>query len=271
MDRTSSIAFFTTFVHALMTLWALYFLPIYFQAVQLVTPSRSGVQILPTLFGMFPAAAISGQYLARTGKYKLLHIVGMILMTAGMGSFAALTRDSSTAMWVCLQLIQSLGNGIIATSLLPAVQAGLTDEDNAVSTATWAYIRSYGAIWGVTIPATVFNNIFNNHMGQISDPQVRELLGNGNAYAYAARDFITQFSPATQLQVTGTYTDALRTTWIVATAICAFGAFFTLFEVDIPLRASLRTEFGIKEKSPSEPVDQEANKGRVAGPGSKAP
>lgn len=271
MDRTSSIAFFITFVHALMTLWALYFLPVYFQAVQLVTPSRSGVQILPTLFGMFPAAAISGQYLSRTGKYKLLHIAGMIFMAAGMGSFAALTRDSSTAMWVCLQLIQSIGNGIIATSLLPAVQAGLTDDDNAVSTATWAYVRSYGAIWGVTIPATVFNNIFSNHLYQISDPQVRALLGGGDAYAYAAREFIMQFSPATQVEVTGAYTDALKITWIVATAICAVGVISSLFEVDIPLRASLQTQFGIKEKEPSEPVDQEANRGHASGPNGKAP
>lgn len=270
MNRTSSIAFFITFVHALMTLWALYFLPVYFQAVQLVTPSRSGVQILPTLFGMFPAAAISGQYLSRTGKYKLLHIVGMVFMAAGMGSFAALTRDSSTAMWVCLQLIQSIGNGVIATSLLPAVQAGLTDEDNAVSTATWAYVRSYGAIWGVTIPATVFNNIFSNHLGQISDPRVRALLSGGNAYAYAARDFIMQFAPETRVEVTGAYTDALKITWVVATAICAFGVLSTLFEVDIPLRASLRTEFGIKEKTPSEPVDQEANRGSAAGLTGKA-
>lgn len=242
-----------------MTLWTLYFLPIYFQAVQLVSPSRSGVQLLPTIFGMFPAAAIAGQYLAHFGKYKALHISGMVLMTAGMGSFVALTRHSSTAMWVCLQLILSLGNGIIATSLLPAVQAGLTDEDNATSTSTWAYIRSYGAIWGVTIPATVFNNIFTKHLWQITDPAARALLSNGNAYSYAARDFVRQFAPDVQDEIVSAYTDALQITWVVGTAICGVATISALFEIDIPLRASLRTEFGIKEKEPSAPVDQEAN------------
>src|SRR5437868_4949591 len=102
---------------------------------------------------MLPAAIIAGKYLTRTGKYKLLHLVGTVLMAAGLAGFTALDPSSSTARWVCLQLIASLGNGILATSLLPAVQAALTDEDNAVSTSIWAYIRSYGAIWGVTIPA----------------------------------------------------------------------------------------------------------------------
>ncbi|KAG7293534.1 hypothetical protein NEMBOFW57_003586 [Staphylotrichum longicolle] len=241
-----------------MTLWALYFLPVYFQAVQLATPSRSGVQILPTVFGMMPAAVIASQYLSLTGKYKLLHIVGMFLMAAGMGSFAAFDANSSTATWVCLQLLASLGNGMVATSILPGVQAGLTDEDNAVSTATWAFIRSYGAVWGVTIPATVFNNMFDKNSLKIAEPRVRALLADGNAYAYAAREFILGIPEATRGQVIEVYTDALRISWAVAAAIAGFAAFFTFFEVDVPLRETLRTDFGIKEpKRSTSPAEQQ--------------
>jgi hypothetical protein len=252
------VAFFLTFIHALMTLWTLYFLPVYFQAVQLATPSWSGVQVLPTVFGMLPAAIISGQYLTRTGKYKLLHLVGMVLMAAGLASFTALDSSSSTARWVCLQLIPSLGNGILATSLLPAVQAGLTDEDNAVSTSTWAYIRSYGAIWGVTIPATVFNNIFNKNLWKVADPSARAILAGGNAYANGARDFVLSFPPGVQEQVREVYTDALRISWVVAAAITGFSALFVFLEKDIPLRASLRTQFGIKESEKQENEGQSA-------------
>lgn len=256
-NRTTVVAFFVTFIHALMTLWTLYFLPVYFQAVKLSTPSWSGVQILPTVFGMLPAAIISGQYLTRTGKYKTLHIVGMLLMAAGLASFTALDTHSSTARWVCLQLIPSLGNGILATSLLPAVQAGLTDDDNASSTSTWAYIRSYGAIWGVTIPAAVFNNIFEKNLYKVSDPAAAALLGGGNAYANAARHFVLSFPDSVQGEIIEVYTDALRISWAVAAAITGFAALFTLLEKDIPLRASLQTQFGVKEQKKT-PADKEA-------------
>ncbi|KAK6080872.1 multidrug resistance protein fnx1 [Seiridium cupressi] len=212
-NRTTNIAFLITFVHALMTLWTLYFLPVYFQAVQLATPSRSGVQLLPTLLGLLPAAILAGQYLSRAGRYKLLHDVGVVSMAAGMASFAALDARSNSG----------------------------------ASTSTWAYIRSYGAIWGVTIPATVFNNIFSKHLWQISDPAARDLLGAGNAYGYAARDFVLSFSPDVQSEIIGVYTDALRMTWAVGAAVFGLAAIFTFFEKDIPLRASLRSEFGIKE------------------------
>lgn len=248
-NRTTSVALFLTFAHALMTLWTLYFLPVYFQAVQTVTPSRSGVELLPTVFGMIPGAAIASQYLTRAGKYKLLHIVGMLLMAGGLGSFAALGADSNTAMWVCLQLINSIGNGMLATSLLPAVQAGLTDEDNALSTSTWAYVRSYGAIWGVTIPAAIFNNIFSKSLWKISNLEARAALSGGNAYADAAREFILSFPPSIQPEIVQVYTDALRVLWLIAAAICGFVLLFAFLEQDIPLRESLRAEFGIKEKS----------------------
>lgn len=255
-NRTSSIAYFATFIHAILTLWTLYFLPVYFQAVQLATPSRSGVQILPTVMGLLPSAAISGKYLSQFGKYKLLHISGMLLMAAGLGSFAALDAKSSTAMWACLQLIASFGNGALATSLLPAIQAGLIDEDNAASTATAAYVRSYGAIWGVAVPAAVFNNIFSKNVWKITDPAVRAALGGGNAYANAAKAFVLSFPKASQPEIVEVYTDALRISWAVGAAIAGFGLLFTFFEADIPLRESLRAEFGVKESEKI--VDREA-------------
>ncbi|KAK3937033.1 major facilitator superfamily domain-containing protein [Diplogelasinospora grovesii] len=200
-NRTTSVALLLTFIHALMTLWTLYFLSVYFQAVQLVTPSR------------------------RFGKCKALHVAGMVLIAAGIGSLAALNASSSTAMWVCLQLIASLGKGII----VPA---------------------------GVTILANIFNNNFSKNLWKISDPTVRATLSNGNAYAFTAYDFILLFPENVQSEIIELYTDGLRISWAAAAVVCGVAVLFTFLEKDIPLRASLRTEFGIKE--PKKASDQEA-------------
>lgn len=39
-NRTSAVAFFATSIHALIVVWVIYFLPIYFQSVLLSTPAR---------------------------------------------------------------------------------------------------------------------------------------------------------------------------------------------------------------------------------------
>lgn len=95
-NRTSAISFYATFIQALMFVWVVYFLPVYFQAVLGSSPNRSGVQLLPTVTGIVPFAAVGAAYIEKIGKYKPVHIAGMALMAIGTGTFALLDENSST-------------------------------------------------------------------------------------------------------------------------------------------------------------------------------
>ncbi|KAI0109859.1 major facilitator superfamily domain-containing protein [Daldinia grandis] len=53
-NRTSAVAFYLTFVHSLYAFWGLYFLPVYFQGVQLHNPTISGALLLPTVVTTVP-------------------------------------------------------------------------------------------------------------------------------------------------------------------------------------------------------------------------
>lgn len=152
-NRTSAIAFFATFIHAMIFVWV-----IYFQAVLLSSPTRSGVQLLPTVTAMIPFALVAAVIVEETGKYKGVYLGSIRLIAVGTRLLALLKENPSTSLWAGLQLIVTAGLGDLVPALLPAVQAGLTDADNSSSTATWAYVRSFGAVWGVTIPAAIFNN-----------------------------------------------------------------------------------------------------------------
>ncbi|KAL1966323.1 hypothetical protein VTN77DRAFT_4676 [Rasamsonia byssochlamydoides] len=249
-NRTSVVAFFVTFVQALLFVWVIYFLPLYFQAVLESSQTRSGVQLLPTVTVMVPFALVGAGFLEKTGRYRPVHFAGLALMAVGIGLFALLKADSSTGMWTGLQILQTAGVGLLATSLLPAVQAPLSDKDNATSTAAWSYIRSYGAVWGITLPVTVFNNEFDKHLDWISNPQIRQLLSNGNAYSHGSREFISSLPESTRNEVVSVFIQSLRITWIVGAAIAA-GTFVLVFlEKEIKLRDQLDTEYGIKDESP---------------------
>ncbi|KAH6673324.1 MFS general substrate transporter-like protein [Halenospora varia] len=175
-NRTTLGAFILGFMHSLLTIWVIYFLPVYFQAVLGSSPARSGVQLLPTVLILIPFAAISGKLLQRIGKYRLLHFLGFALMIVGFGVFTLLHQHSSTAAWVCFQGIEAAGAGFVASSLLPAAQAPLNEADTATVTGTFSFIRSFGISFAVTIPGTMFNNRFDHLAGRISDVGVRNLL-----------------------------------------------------------------------------------------------
>ncbi|KAF2815559.1 MFS general substrate transporter [Mytilinidion resinicola] len=142
-NRTSLVAFLLTFFHGLLTVYVLYFLPVYFQGVLMSSPGQSGVQLLPTVLVMIPFAAAGGGMLTKVGKYKPVHMIGYGVMVLGFGLYTLLDENSSTAEWVVYQAVESVGAGLVVGVLLPAIQAKLTDADTAKSTATFGFVRDF--------------------------------------------------------------------------------------------------------------------------------
>ncbi|KAK8848712.1 major facilitator superfamily domain-containing protein [Apiospora arundinis] len=100
-----------------------------------------GVQILPITLIAVPAAAIEAVALSKQSKYKALHIIGFALLTAGVGFFSVLSRNSGTAEWVCLQILPSVGAGMVLDTLFPAFQAGVEERDSAAAATSWSFIE----------------------------------------------------------------------------------------------------------------------------------
>ncbi|MCJ1384436.1 hypothetical protein MMC17_007552 [Xylographa soralifera] len=247
--RTSTVSFILTFLHSVVTIWAIYFLPVYFQGVLASSTGRSGVQLLPTILVLIPFAAAAGGLVAKFGRYRPIHHAGFAIMVVGFGLFSLLNANSSTAEWVIFQAIEAAGAGLVIPTLLPAVQAELTDADTALATSTWAFVRSFGMIWGATIPAAIFNNRVDQLSGRISDTNVKAALENGQAYGHATKAFLDSLTDATvRSQVTGVFADALGYMWYVAIALAGLGFLIVIIEKEVPLRKELDTEFGMSQK-----------------------
>lgn len=137
--------------------------------------------------------------------------------------------------------------------LLPAVQAALTDADTALATSTWAFVRSFGLIWGATIPAAVFNTRFGTLQNTITDPGVVAQLSGGQAYQRATKQFLdTIVDPVVRDQVISVFAKTIQTIWYVSLAFAALGSVLVSFEKEVKLRKELDTEFGIVENKKSD-------------------
>jgi hypothetical protein len=246
-DRNTAAAFTLIFLYSLTLYWLVYYIPLYFQAVQLSTPSRSGIQLMPTVIIWVPFAQLSGRLLAKFGRYRPLHHIGFALATIGMGLMTLLRRDSCTGQWAGFQAIIAAGLGLTSTTL-PAVLAALDEKDVATATGTWAFLRSFGIIWGVTLPAVVFNNQFNHFSSRISDLAVRALLENGHAYEHGTKAFIEMFEGAPRDEIVGVYEESLGGVWRVGVGVAGLAFLIVFLEKEIKLRRTLDTKFGMKEK-----------------------
>ncbi len=248
-NRTSATAFMLSLMHSILTMWQVYFLPVYFQGVLGSSPAYSGVQLLPTILVLIPFAAMGGMAMSKFGRYRPVHNAGFALLVISFGLFGLLDQNTSTGAWVGYQIIGAAGAGLIIATLLPAVMAPLSESDTALATSTWAFLRSFGLIWGTAIPAAIFNSRFDElATAVITDPVIRAQLVNGQAYGHATADFLNTLSASTRGQFIAVLTESLRRTWQVGIGFAALGFLLVFLEKECPLRQELETEFGMEKE-----------------------
>lgn len=256
-SRTTAAIFAATFLNSALLFWFLFFLPVYFQAVLGSSPPRAGVLLLPAILVAIPGAVVAVILLTRFGRYKPLHLAGFAVCAVGVGTFTLLDQHSSPAQYIVFQSVAALGSGMVLNTLLPAAQAQMAEADQAATTAAWLFVRSFGSIWGVAIPAAIFNNRFKVLAGErIGDPAVRAMLSGGNsAYERASAEFVWGLPEGTREEVRGVYSDALKLVWQVSIAFAVAAFLLVFLERETKLRTELETEFGLEVKRAEGEID----------------
>jgi EmrB/QacA subfamily drug resistance transporter len=257
-NRTAVSGFFLVFISCMLLEWTVYYLPYYFQALKGSSPLYSSVQVLPFNLFLIPSAMINGGLLAKFGQYKPIHWAGFAMFTIGAGLFSTMDTSTSTVKWVFWQLFAAWGLGGLIMSTLPAIQASLPESDVATSTGTHAFIRSFGFVWGFTIPSLVFNNRVRANINLIDDATVRATIAKGEAYSQANGPLLASLSEKVKDQLLQIYTISLRDLWYTAFAFSLLGFLLVFFEKKIKLREELKTEFGLEDKSNEKSEDAEA-------------
>jgi len=113
---------------------ALFFLPIYFQAVRGVTAVSSGVRLIPIILGLAITQIAVGGLMTATGIHNPFLILGPAIAAVASGLHMLLDEQSSAGRWIGFQIILGVGVGFCLTIPLMLSQVVVKTKD--VSTAT---------------------------------------------------------------------------------------------------------------------------------------
>lgn len=246
-NRTAFAGLISTFLASILTMWRIYFLPVYLQAVLLVSPARAGVLVLPTMIIGMVAAVVAGGVLSHFGRYKPIHIFGFTVATLASGLYINFDGDSSVAEVVLYQVVAAIGGGCLLTTMLPSVQASHPPADTVASTSAWTFMRAFGNVWGLTIPAAIFNSQFESQINTISSVSVRTALGGGDGYSHVSASFITSLEPTVRAEVVAAYLASLKIVWAVCLGFNALGVALVFIEREIMLSAEVESDYEIKK------------------------
>nr|WP_055570040.1 MFS transporter [Streptomyces atriruber] len=156
--RTFTLSAVISFIVGFAMFGAMTYLPTFLQVVQGVTPTMSGVHMLPMVAGMLLATTGSGQIVSRTGRWKVFPIAGTGVTTLGLLLLHQLNENSGTGEMSAYFFVFGLGLGLVMQVLVLIVQNAVSYEDLGVATSGATFFRSIGASFGVAIFGTIFTN-----------------------------------------------------------------------------------------------------------------
>ncbi|MFE1472598.1 DHA2 family efflux MFS transporter permease subunit [Streptomyces cyaneofuscatus] len=156
--RTFSLVAVISFVIGFAMFGAMTYLPTFLQVVHGITPTMSGVHMLPMVLGLLLTSTASGQIVSRTGRWKVFPLAGTALTAAGLLLLHRLTPASSTWEMSLSFFVFGAGLGLVMQVLVLVVQNAVSYQDLGVATSGATFFRSIGASFGVAIFGTVFTN-----------------------------------------------------------------------------------------------------------------
>ncbi|MFH8571419.1 DHA2 family efflux MFS transporter permease subunit [Streptomyces sp. NPDC017993] len=156
--RTFTLTSIIGFVIGFAMFGSMTYLPTFLQVVQGVSPTLSGVHMLPMVLGMLIASTGSGQIVSRTGRYKVFPIAGTAVVAVGLLLLHQLDPASSVAAMSIYFFVFGFGLGLVMQVLVLIVQNAVPYQDLGVATSGATFFRSIGASFGVSIFGTIFAN-----------------------------------------------------------------------------------------------------------------
>jgi hypothetical protein len=149
--KTFSIGSSLNFIIGMGMFGGLAALPLYLQIVKGVSPTRAGLLLVPLVAGIMVGSIIAGQVIARTGRYRIFPIAGVVLLVVGMALFSQIGVD--TPIWAVMVIapIFGLGLGGNMQPLVLALQNSVPPQDMGVATSSATFFRQMGGTLGTAV------------------------------------------------------------------------------------------------------------------------
>jgi EmrB/QacA subfamily drug resistance transporter len=217
---------------------ALAYLPQYMQVVRGISPTLSGLRLLPLLVGLLLTSTGTGFLVTKWGRYKIFPVIGTALMTIGL--FLLSRLGIHTSFWIVSLYLFILGVGIGGSLqvLIIAVQNAVDYKDLGAATSGATFFRSIGGSFGTSVFGAIFSGVL---AGDIATALHGIPLPSGISASAGASPAVLEHLPAViRAGYIAGFAQALHTVFLFATPLAAVGFVLSLFLKEVPLRDTVR-------------------------------
>ncbi|MGN7356568.1 MFS transporter [Paenibacillus sp. SAF-054] len=249
---------------------AMIYISFYVQGVLAISPTYAGYVTLPMSICMVVTSAITGQLIAKTGKYKRFALIGMPIMIIGMTIMIFMDNIALTILSLVVFGV-GLGLGMPVFSL--ATQNAVSHKELGVVTASTQLFRNLGGTIGIAVMGTVMSNSLTKNLKEALqsssapdfskvDPQVAQnMLSFANPQTLMNKPLVDKTeaslpadAKALFVQMIDSIRDALGSTlstvFFTGTMVLIVALLLVFFLKELPLRSSNQSSDAGEAKAP---------------------
>jgi MFS family permease len=201
------------------------FMPIYLIVVRGITPSQTGLLLLPLMVGIGTGSMLTGRMVTKYGRTAIFPSYGLMLVTLNL----LLLALAAPAMSIVVLALVFLWNGLCMGTVMGVVQVTVQSASGpkflGEAAASVQFSRSVGAAFGTATVATVLFAVL-----AATDPETAKLFA---AMMEQGAGVLSSLAPAQQLVVQGEIAQAFRAAFLVIAGFAGAGA---VLAMTIPLR-----------------------------------
>jgi EmrB/QacA subfamily drug resistance transporter len=271
-NRIFSVSVIVTMITSMGMFGSILFLPLYAQGVLGISATWSGLLLTPLMGGLILSSVVSGQLVARFGKYKWIAFVGMAITIGGSLLLQRLGVNSTNTDMIVAMIVLGLGLGFSMSLYTTIVQNALPNKIGQ-ATSGLTFFRSIGGTIAVAAMGSLltsaylpsFHNAIPTQVKAAVPAKVISVFDNANVLLSAdiQKQLITQFAqfgPQGQILYTQLMqavkiglTSGIHNVYVLSTVLMIVGFFFIFFLKEIPLLGGKQSK--AKKQAPEDATD----------------
>lgn len=216
-----------SFVSGAAMFGSLTFLPIYLQIAKGTTPTISGLMLIPMTFGILVSSTLAGRWMSKTGRYRILPIIGTSCLTLGMLQFSRLQPDTSTLVFSISLALVGAGMGCIFPVVTTAVQNIVAQRHLGTATAAGLMFRQIGGSLAVALFGAIFASRMASNLGA-------SIQGVGEGMQISP-SILAQLAPETRLHLAESVVASIHPIYLIGALFGLIGLGFSFLLAEVPL------------------------------------
>jgi EmrB/QacA subfamily drug resistance transporter len=237
-DPTIVVAMAIGFCVGFAMMGSMAFLPLFLQVVHGLSPTASGLHLLPMVLGLFLTSITSGRLVTRTGHYKVYPVLGMAVTSLGLFLLSRLGPESSMTQMGLYFFVLGLGLGLVMQVVVVVVQNAASYANLGVATSAATFFRSIGGSFGTAVFGAVFSGQLAANLAERA-AQIQLPPGVDPAALESDPRGLDQLAPQAQASFLQAYADAVDTVFLCAVPVALAGFVLALFLRQVPLRTTI--------------------------------